>query len=282
MTQSILDNLEAANTYLEERFADKLHINPILNRQLVSFQANKTLPVYRWFKYKEAFSEALVHYILDELGIEHGKILDPFAGTGTALFATQENGLDTVGIELLPIGCEIMEVRQLIRGNEAMLGDVIHRWLEERPWQKGIGQEFQHLKITKGAFSEETQTAIERYLAATKQENTIASRFLRFAALCILEDVSYTRKDGQYLRWDYRSDRQQGAKPFNKGKIASFDDAIMQKLAELYADLQPHATLNLFSHSKKRGSFELLRGSCLELLPTLKTASFDGIITSPP
>ena len=30
---------------------------------------------------------------------------------------------------------------------------------------------------------------------------------LNFACMSVLEDVSYTRKDGQYLRWDARSGR---------------------------------------------------------------------------
>ncbi len=33
-----------------------------LNRKVVSFQANKDEPVYRWFKYKEGFSSKLVKY----------------------------------------------------------------------------------------------------------------------------------------------------------------------------------------------------------------------------
>jgi hypothetical protein len=37
---------------LFEKYRDKLAINTELSRALVSFQANKTQPIYRWFKYK--------------------------------------------------------------------------------------------------------------------------------------------------------------------------------------------------------------------------------------
>jgi hypothetical protein len=42
-----------------------------------------------------------------------------------------------------------------------------------------------------------------------------------------LEEVSYTRKDGQYLRWDYRSGRKL-AKRFDKGTIHEFSTAIQK------------------------------------------------------
>ncbi len=35
-----------------------------------------------------------------------------------------------------------------------------------------------------------------------------------FACLSVLEAVSYTRKDGQYLRWDERANRKNGGKIF--------------------------------------------------------------------
>ena len=42
---------------------------------------------------------------------------------------------------------------------------------------------------------------------------------------------------GQYLRWDYRSGRQQRTSRFDKGTILSFGQAICEKLSELLLDL---------------------------------------------
>jgi len=279
-----LDVIQTGNTALEARFADKLRINPRLSRQLVSFQANKTKPVYRWFKYKEGFSESLVHYLLNTLGIDHGTILDPFAGTGTTLFTASECGLESVGIELLPVGCEIIEVRQQNKGRESELRAVLNRWQTEQPWQGQDGSwTYPHLRITGGAFPDETQTALERFMAATEAEAPTAARLLRFAALCVLEEISFTRKDGQYLRWDFRSTRRQGAKPFNKGRILTFDEAIAAKLNEISNDLQPHhGMMSLFPVMEQHGGVKVVQGSCLDVLPTLENASFDGLITSPP
>ncbi|MEI6436840.1 MAG: DNA methyltransferase, partial [Bacteroidota bacterium] len=88
---------------LFSRLADKLETAYNLNRKVVSFQANKDEPIYRWFKYKEGFSSALVKYFLNEYGKKPGKLLDPFAGVGTTIFAGQELGWESYGVELLPV-----------------------------------------------------------------------------------------------------------------------------------------------------------------------------------
>ncbi|MDX2141114.1 MAG: DNA methyltransferase [Chloroflexota bacterium] len=285
MFATTLDAISQQNTALEERFSDRLQVNRRLSRQLVSFQANKDKPGYRWFKYKEGFSESLVQYLLDQLGINAGTILDPFAGTGTTLFAASERGLNAMGIELLPVGCEIIDVRKQLRHeNVTALQAAIARWQREKPWQQTENPlTFPHLRITQGAFPEDTQKALECYLTSVTSESESVARLLRFAALCVLEEISYTRKDGQYLRWDYRSSHRQGSKPFNKGRIPGFDDAITRKLDEIYADLQPADFLpGFFDHALPEGHIDIVRGSCLNLLPTLEPASFDAVITSPP
>jgi DNA modification methylase len=280
-----LDSIYEHNAALEARFTDRLHVNRRLSRQLVSFQANKDKPGYRWFKYKEGFSEGLVHYLLDTLKIESGRVLDPFAGTGTTLFAASDCGLDATGIELLPIGSEIIEVRKLAQSGDALaLLATLERWQREKPWNQAQPIiAFPHLRITDGAFAEETQLALDRYLTSLRNEAGTAARLLRFAALCVLEEVSYTRKDGQYLRWDYRSGRTQGSKPFDKGHIPSFDTAISRKLNEIAADLQPSGFLpGFYEQAGVKGQIDILQGSSLELLPSFQTASFDALITSPP
>lgn len=142
------------------------------------------------------------------------------------------------------------------------------------------------LNITAGAYPSRTLDAIERYLGALVNESPRVQNVLRLALLCILESVSYTRKDGQYLRWDYRSGRRQGAKPFNKGAILDFDQAITAKLNEILGDVRPIDTqtqlFNLDQSVVTPGQLEVLHGSCLHELQRLTSDSFDAIITSPP
>ena len=126
--------------------------------------------------------------------------------------------------------------------------------------------------------------AIERYRGTMQQESPKIQAILRLALLCILESISYTRKDGQYLRWDARSGRiRSGTKPFNKGEIHSFASAVTAKLKEILSDVTSHEMpITLFPATQTPGLIQLFKGSCLEILPTLETAAYDVIMTSPP
>lgn len=270
---------------LKKLFNGKLVVDPSLTRPLVSFQANKTRPVYRWYKYKEAFSASLVEYFLQKHKISKGTVLDPFAGSGTALFAASAMGLDSVGVELLPIGQQIIATKKILE-SEFTSDDLeeLQRWSALPIWEKSEKKEdLPELRITKGAYPEETKLAIEKYLAACEKENHRVQAVLRFALFCVLESISYTRKDGQYLRWDFRSGRKQGKRVFNKGQILSFEQAISEKINEIISDLSPSQQLNLFANKNKpQGDIYLYGDSCLEVLPKLQESSYEAIITSPP
>ncbi|OFV90689.1 MAG: hypothetical protein A3H28_11260 [Acidobacteria bacterium RIFCSPLOWO2_02_FULL_61_28] len=108
-----LRNLHELNRRAETSWKDKLVLETSLSRSLVSFQANKGRAVYRWFKYKEAFSAGLVEYFLNRYRITKGNLLDPFAGSGTALFAAGAFGMRPEGIGLLPIGQTVIATKRL-------------------------------------------------------------------------------------------------------------------------------------------------------------------------
>lgn len=284
MTPS-LDKIKSLNKKIEDKFKDKLIVNSDLKRTLVSFQANKNISQYRWYKFKEGYSSALVEYVLEKLNIKSGKVLDPFAGSGTTLFVSAQRGLDTTGIELLPIAKEIMEVRRIILQNngDIKLLELLEKWIKEKPWfNEKSSQEFKHLRITQGAFPKETEILIGKYLnAISKIKNDSYKRVLRFALLCILEEISFTRKDGQYLRWDYRSGRGNGKKNFDKGEIKEFNQTIGRKLWEILTDIKGGNTL-FDSVTTNLGRIEISSGSSLSLLPKMKNNEFDFLMTSPP
>jgi DNA modification methylase len=279
-----LEKIAPIDRTLTQQFADKLVVQNSLSRSLVSFQANKTKAVHRWYKYKEAFSAPLIEYLFQKYQVS-GKVLDPFAGSGTALYVASELGNQAEGIELLPIGQQIIHTKKLLEA-DFTASDIarLQSWLANRPWNQSIEKvSLPELRITKGAYSDATHEAIEKYLAALQHENKRVQTVLRFALLCVLEAISFTRKDGQYLRWDYRSARTQGKKPFDKGFIPTFEQAICAKLEEIIFDLnQSDYQEGLFPLEKAQGEIHLHEGSCLALLPTFTDESFDCIITSPP
>ncbi len=286
--EDCMKKIQELDNSLVEYFSDKIIIDESLTRQLVSFQANKTRSYYRWYKYKEAFSAELVEYLFNKYSIKKGKILDPFSGTGTALFASSVLGYDSDGIEVLPVGQKIAEANIIARSQyKQYIIERLKFWLSNSPWQKkGKTRNFAVLRITDGAYPEETEYKIKRYLNEISHEKPESREILFFALLCIIESISYTRKDGQYLRWDYRSGRQKGKKIFNKGKILSFDEAINRKLHEIINDMaKNNISDDMFTKNRQdvwQGKIKILKGSCLDLLPKIKGRTYTGIITSPP
>jgi DNA modification methylase len=280
-----LERINTINVEFERDYESKFVLHNALTRSLVSFQANKQRAAYRWFKYKEAFSAGLIEFLLDKHGVSGGVLLDPFAGIGTAMFTASSFGMQAEGIELLPIGRTIIVTKRLM--DECITPSDIERlawWAAERPWEKSsVIHAVPELRITKGAYPSDTVEAIGRYLGAIQNEDERVRTVLLFALLCVLEVVSYTRKDGQYLRWDCRSGRSQGKKTFDKGEILPFDRAVCGKLKEIVTDLGARGVPeNLFAPARPASDVTLHEGSCLRVLPNLGPSAYDCIITSPP
>lgn len=281
------DEIAALDAELNEDFKSQMSTAPFLSRKLVSFQGNKDKPVYNWYRYKEAFSSGLVEYFLSvyESGTK-GRVLDPFAGIGTTLFAASELGIHADGIELLPLGQEIINTRLLLqKGLSTNDTSTLERWITNQPWTDFPTKvPLNTIRITEGAYPSETVDAIERYRGALQHENEKVQAILRLALLCVLESISYTRKDGQYLRWDTRSGKiRAGTKPFSKGVILPFASAVTTKLREIISDVFSfQLPINLFPEQQTSREVNLFKGSCLVILPTLESETYSSILTSPP
>jgi len=280
----VLNNI--ARKKLFERLSDRLETAYYLNRRIVSFQANKERPFYRWFKYKEGFSSDIVRYFISTYSQETGRILDPFAGVGSTLFVAQELNWKAYGIELLPVGTFVIKARIALNDIKIQqLKDALYNIINKIESTHTHTKHIYHIPITNYAFSQETELKINIYLteiAKVKDENLQIA--LKFIVLSILEDISYTRKDGQYLRWDYRSNRNLSGKLFNKGKVASFSEATTSKLDEIISDITQSEN-SLFSTENKilpPQNITITEDSCLKQLPQIEDNFFDFIMTSPP
>ena len=260
-------------------------LNAALDRKLVSFQDNKSAPIYRLFKYKESFSADLVNYLIDRLDMGVGPILDPFSGTGTTGIVSASRSIPSIGIELLPVGNLIATARrEIMNGLPNRTVKNLRRWKDEKEWRQcSRPEELTTMPITRGAYPKDTEYHIRQFLTSCKKEAEPVQTLLLFALCSILESVSYTRKDGQCLRWDYRSGRKAGNRPFNKGRIYGFDEAIDEKLENILSDANTLGAPNLFdSDTTQIGDSVFLQGTVLREMPLLKKNQFSAIITSPP
>jgi hypothetical protein len=274
-----------ARRSLHEKYQSLIEVNPSLTRALVSYQANRHRPFYRWLKYKEGFSAALVEFILGAESSPGGSLLDPFAGSGAALFGAAEAGWRASGIELLPVGVHAIRARLATESiNPELLRDLLRK-VKLGAWKvkPKPAWEFKHLRITRGAFTEQTEhdlASFRTYVNEFVRDEALRA-LLHLACLNVLEDVSFTRKDGQYLRWDERAQRKLAGKRFNKGAVPDFRSALNGQLDLMLADL---GETELFGGrtSLRKLAVDVHEGSCLTRLPDLKANSFDLVMTSPP
>lgn len=243
------------------------------------------LAFLNWFGLKEGFSYDLVTKLIQRSSVKPGDtFLDPFSGAGTSIFGAANFGMNSIGIELLPIGQFLQDTRMAaFLVNVDSLESEIRRALEfiknkKKPLQKF---KFQHLAITEGAFPEETERDMANYLQYVHEIQDInIKQLLKFACFSILERISFTSKDGQYLRWDKRAGRTRAGN-YHKRMILSFSEAIYQALQEILITVK--GTLNFYNDGS--GTLErisIMNGSALENLPRLPQESVNLVISSPP
>jgi hypothetical protein len=266
-----------ARADLQRRFARRLQVNPQLSRKLVSYQGNKEAVGFRWLKYKEGFSTALVRQF-----IERGQgtqVLDPFSGAGTTVLTAMGLGIPATGIEILPLGTLAAQTMAYAANGLplAAFRSAAHDLLCTIDQGRDAGRyALSHVPITQGAFPVDTDREIARarQFIAALTDPALATA-LNLACMSVLEEVSYTRKDGQFLRWDPRSGRTVSTK-LNKGPLPSFATALARRLQQMMQDFPP-----LKEHyAGPLPTF--ITGSSLTELQKLDTGQFDCVVTSPP
>jgi len=90
----------------------------------------------------------------------------------------------------------------------------------------------------------------------------------------VLEEASYTRKDGQYLRWDRRGQRPRSS--LDLGSIPQFSTVLAERLTVIAEDI-PHLKTQIGGNHP-----DLYTGSSLDMLKNIPSGAFDMVITSPP
>lgn len=276
---------------LEARYAWLLEETDEFNRKLVSYQGNKGELVHGWIRYKEGFSAQLVANLIQKFGVIPGdSLLDPFAGSATTLLVAKSLGIDATGIELLPICHLAWEAKSHVF--EYDLGELQRLQallLETEPGEAPA--QFPHIPITEGAFQTETERDLMFYTHWCEKAvvSELTKTLCKLVLSSILEEISYTRKDGQYLRWDHRSSKVQmrnqirlaeGKKPIkevDKGPLPTVRNALIDALDIVITDIAKLQQLT-FRESHQ----ELIKGNTLFVLPTLASEQFVGVITSPP
>lgn len=278
---------------IEDKFSKKLEILKNIDRKSVSFQLSKNNGPHGWLKYREGFSSELVSFLLEKMNLnENSIILDPFFGSGTTGFACQEKNIASFGLDVLPTSALVTEAKNNIYLYDVSELEIAANIIDSFDPNIQYNEQINFIPITQHAY----EIKIDNQLAYLKKwinENNYSQHTKNIINLVILnslEELSYTTKDGQYLRWDYRSEkvkiankkRIENKKPpiktiLDKGTLPETFKFISNRLSLVIEDIK-----TLQKGNKTENLIKFKQDSALNFLPSIPNDYFNGVITSPP
>jgi len=286
---------QGARKALEEKFLSITQVTDDFNRKLVSHQLSKNDCLHRWLKYREGFSAELVMRLFDEFKLKKGDtVLDPFLGSGTTALVAKLQGLNAIGYDILPMTAIAVNAKQAVFDYKTQeLSDLISE-LERITMPANYSNRTPSLNITEGAYSDETQREIAFYTEwnAASAYSSMAKNLVTLCLLNSLEKVSFTAKDGQYLRWDFRSSklqqsaikRKENGRPplvarLDKGNLPSLKNVLLNELKSVAHDI---TLIQNTSKPSADASIKVISGSALFELQELASETVNAVVTSPP
>ena len=287
---------ETARQELEKKYFTITEITDKFNRQSVSYQLNKNNSLHSWLKYKEGFSADLVEILLSEMKIKKGSImLDPFIGSGTTSLVAQMNGINSIGFDIMPMSKIAIDAKGNIANYNVNELYEFLSYIQSLQRPPDYINKLNSINITLGAFPDNTEFDIS-FISEMIEISKFSEETKSLARLCILnslECVSYTAKDGQYLRWDERSKKVIEANQrritagkklcttiLNKGTLPTIKQAFSERLIKAIYDIQYLQEKSSLKNNDDKITFK--QSSALISLPLLEGNSIDGVITSPP
>ncbi|MFQ5842779.1 MAG: DNA methyltransferase [Thermodesulfobacteriota bacterium] len=238
---------------------------------LVSYMGNRNIPLLRLYKYKEAFSFPFVRDFLRRLGItSNDYVFDPFAGMGTTLFASMLYGIPSIGVDKLPVATFVAEtIPKFLSIRRGELTSALENLRNDvsmiLPAPVAID-----VPIMELAFNRETILRLRQWKAAIDRLESPLKEVFLLLFFAILEETSYTSKDGQFLRL------------IKDKKVSDPDEALSRKVSESEEDI---ARVKWFVQNIN-GSIDCLPKVFHGDATDLRDIPFDkpptAVITSPP
>lgn len=245
----------------------------------VTFSASKDIPFQRWYPYIEGYSPNFVKSLIDEYSIKDNSVYDPFVGTGTTIFASDEKNLATFYSEVNPLLQYLIQTkikvlkakeaqRQKLSENLKNIADTIINSLNNFEDDKGLKESYKILFANSKYFSDDVLSQVLKlrsYIDIVKLEDEILADTLTIAVLTCLLPVSYLKKAGDV--------RFKTPKEIKK-ELKTFEETLPQKIFEISKDV-----LNYKYFLKTDPEFIL---SNAKNIKSVNDLNISAIITSPP
>jgi hypothetical protein len=185
---------------LEQKFASLIREEPSLG-PLVSYVANKQMPILGLYRYKEAFGLQLVEEFISRFRLTaQDYLFDPFCGMGTALFTAALKGIPAIGVDKLPVPVFVAQTLPLFFSLKS--GELRATYDQ---WCKGVEQATpapvaMDVAIMKVAFTPGVLLNLRKWKAVIDELEPPLREIFLLLFFSILEPCSYASKDGQFLR----------------------------------------------------------------------------------
>jgi len=203
MEQTAIVNIyppDSVREKLEAKFKNKMHEELRLNSS-VSYVGNKKIPFLRIYRYKEAFAFNFVKDFLNRFEADSNDyVFDPFSGLGTTMFTSMLSGIPSIGIDKLPVAYFISKTPPLflfLKKNE-----IKEMWKSIKPRiEKSESADVaMDVPIMQVAFNEKNLLLLRKLKSTIDGLSEPYKDIFLLLFFSILEECSFTSKDGQFLR----------------------------------------------------------------------------------
>jgi len=237
----------------------------------VSYIGNKNVPILRLYRYKEAFAYSFVKQFLKRFDVSpRDYVFDPFVGMGTTTFTSMLHGIPSIGIEKLPIAYFIAKTLPLLlKLKRGELKKIFLSLIKEVPKCEPAEVAID-VPIMKRAFDETTLLTLRKLKSAIEKLDYPYKDIFLLLFFSILEECSFTSKDGQFLRLKY-----------NK-KVADPIEALSKKVSQAEEDICRLNTFLLGSVKNKLVMPDIYLGDARDLSNISFKKPPTVILTSPP
>jgi hypothetical protein len=230
-------------------------------------ERERTKHVHRLHPYLGKFVPQLVEALLERYVRPGGRVLDPFAGSGTTLVQALESGYDAVGVDIAAFNALLISVKTREHDLEALATDVRHlrgRVGESPETPTGFVREW----FAPRAAAEllHFRSLIPEY-ASHDVLRVVLARAARSARLTTHFDLDFPRTPAQGEYWCHKHRRT--CRP-----VESAGKFLARYLADTAARISEFASVR-----DPRRAAVVLHGDARELE---LGGPYDGVITSPP
>lgn len=232
-----------------------------------TFQDNMKLPVHRWFRYSAGFSADWVEDLVRQFA--PAAVLDPFAGSGTAVLAAQAAGASAYGYESHPFVARIAAAKTHWNQSESEIADATKRLLAfARRHPASMPSKFPDLlgKCFQPEVLQDLCSIRAAYVAMSEDLSTEIAELLWLALTAILRSCSHVGT----AQWQYVLPNKR------KAKAADPFSAYRQKIAEMTSDIVA------FRANRTTSSAVILPHDARTVPESIPMGSIDLVVTSPP